>query len=100
MKVLIFDMTDDPQARPQIILRLVDDTGCLRVQSPIYGTADFARNLGEILAAAFDTDLTYIGPSPDGPTSDESSQLLRGALLDQHIPEEQVAPGLTQKSLF
>jgi hypothetical protein len=83
MKVIIYDMSDDPHACPQIILRLVDNTGCLRVQSPIYGDADFARNLGEVLSNAYDTDLVWLGPS-----------------LDQSVPDEHVADVLRQRALF
>ena len=104
MKIIIYDMSDDPHARPPITLRLVDDTGCLRVQSPIYGDADFARNLGEILAGAFDTELVWLGPSPefaddDDPQSSAAGQLLREAMLEQLTPE-QLPDGLRQLDLF
>ena len=64
MRVIIYDMRDakEPGDR-QIVLRMVDDTGCLRVQSLIYGTEDFAQNLGEVLANAFGTELQWVGPS-------------------------------------
>jgi hypothetical protein len=86
MKVIIYDMSDDKV--PQIILRLVDDTGCLRVQSPIYGNADFARNLGEVLAGAFDTELTWLGPS------------MLSVAVKQLVDDQHFADGLRQRALF
>lgn len=107
MKVIIYDMSDDPHARPPIILRLVDDTGCLRVQSPIYGDADFTRNLGDVLANAFDTELLWLGPSssPEDARghvsdSDPAGLLLREAMLEQLVPDDQFADGFVQRSLF
>lgn len=66
MKVFIFDLRDAKEPCDRlIVLRLVDGTGCLRVQSPIYNaTEDTARNLGELLASAFNTELQWVGPSP------------------------------------
>jgi hypothetical protein len=66
MKVFIFDLRDSKNPCDRlIVLRLVDDTGCLRVQSPIYNaTEDTARNLGDLIASAFNTQLQWVGPSP------------------------------------
>jgi hypothetical protein len=65
MRVIIYDMRDAREPGDRlIVLRLIDSTGCLRVQSPIYGTEDFAQNLGEVLAKAFGTELEWLGPSP------------------------------------
>ena len=65
MKVQIFDMRDakEPGDR-QMVLRLVMDTDCLLIQSPIYATEDVARDLGAALAAAYGVDLEWYGPPP------------------------------------
>lgn len=103
MRVLLFDMRDSPvPGDRQIILRLVDDTGILRAQSPIYGEEDFARNLGEVLAGAFGTELVWLGPSSSSefPEEDEAGRVLRQGMLEQLVPDEQFADGLRQRALF
>ena len=101
MRVIIYDMRDakEPGDR-QIVLRLIDSTGCLRVQSPIYGTEDFAQNLGEVLAQAFGTELEWIGPSALEAIGPNPASAVEAFAWEEERTKAALSIGLKQLDLF